>query len=171
MMRFVEAVERSLSEKNWYSALAVALTLPDMCGRLQSPSAQVKQRYKDWWSTYIAPEYIAENRFMGRLEFLTAGDAYALRCSFLHEGGDNIEDQKAKEVINQFRFVAPIEGSMVHCNRHHQTQTLQLQVDVYCQQMCAGVREWLQKHKDDEGIRSRMKVLLEIHHPMSGFPF
>lgn len=34
---FTNAVKNSLEQENWYSALTLALTLPDICGKLENP--------------------------------------------------------------------------------------------------------------------------------------
>ena len=61
--------------------------------------------------------------------FLSGADCYALRCAFLHEGRDEITDQRAGEVLDAFAFVVPPAGSAIHSNQNN--QTLQLQVDIF----------------------------------------
>ena len=39
MERFTNAVIKSLATENWYSALSLALTLPDICGKVEQPEA------------------------------------------------------------------------------------------------------------------------------------
>ena len=41
---FIDAVRDALAQKNWYAALALALTLPDICGDLQKPKRGVGAR-------------------------------------------------------------------------------------------------------------------------------
>jgi hypothetical protein len=44
MKRFSDAVRASVEQRNWYGALALALTMPDVCGRLESPTLNVEKR-------------------------------------------------------------------------------------------------------------------------------
>ena len=37
MRHFISAVNKSLENENWYAALFIALTLPDICGKIQYP--------------------------------------------------------------------------------------------------------------------------------------
>ena len=37
MQRFTSAIEQALADKNWYGALTLALTLPDICGKMENP--------------------------------------------------------------------------------------------------------------------------------------
>jgi hypothetical protein len=51
---FVNAVRDALAQKNWYAALALALTLPDICANLEQPEERrVGVRYTQWWNTYV----------------------------------------------------------------------------------------------------------------------
>lgn len=42
----------------YQSALALTLTLPDICGQVEMPSARVGARYKSWFDQYVAPLYM-----------------------------------------------------------------------------------------------------------------
>lgn len=37
MQSFLDSIKLSLETKNWYAALAVALTIPDICGSIANP--------------------------------------------------------------------------------------------------------------------------------------
>lgn len=72
----IEEVELNIEDGRWQSALALALTLPDICGgiafpeivkryrdgravldRNQSPTRDVGNQYIRWFDTYAAPLY------------------------------------------------------------------------------------------------------------------
>ena len=38
-----------------YSALGIALTLPDICGNIAYPNTKVADHYKKWYSEYVNP--------------------------------------------------------------------------------------------------------------------
>jgi hypothetical protein len=73
--------------------------------------------------------------------FLHAEDAYALRCAFLHEGRSDIEEQRARKALSNFRFVAAPAGTIIHCNLSN--DVLQLQVDIFCEDICRAASEWV----------------------------
>ena len=54
---FVSAVRDALARENWYAALALALTLPDICADLEKPKRGVGTRYTQWWNTYLSRKY------------------------------------------------------------------------------------------------------------------
>ena len=43
----VEEVEQNIEDERWQSALALALTLPDICGGIAFP--EIVKRYRDGW--------------------------------------------------------------------------------------------------------------------------
>ena len=171
MKRFLRSVEIALNAGDWYGALSTALTLPDMCGRIEAPGAETKARYIDWFSRYLLPHY---TRSIGPDRrphvFLHGEDCYALRCSYLHEGGGTITEHKARRALNSFHFVTPPGGgSIIHLNQHD--AVLQLQVDIFCREMCAAVEHWLSDVGDDPVMTQRFGNLLEIHDWKQGVIF
>lgn len=163
MQRFVDAVRSSLEAGHWLSALTLALTLPDICGRLESPTTKSERRYSDWWNKYLLASYQYQSGAGQPVRtFLSAGDVYALRCSHLHEGTDDTANQRAQVALTQFHFIEPpTDDSIVHCNQLG--DTLQLQIDIFCRDICAGGERWLDDVKGDRQIQARMDRLLSIH--------
>ena len=79
-------------DMNLYNcALAVSLTLPDICGKAKYPQTSTAKRYKDWFDehakkffTTIATQLPEEIEV--EYVWLTSDECYALRCSVLHAG-------------------------------------------------------------------------------------
>ncbi|MBE9178716.1 hypothetical protein IQ268_09100 [Oculatella sp. LEGE 06141] len=168
MERFIEAIESALESKNWYAALSLALLLPDICGKLQFPAQATGPRYKAWFDKYVCPTYT-----IGSHVFLGSGDCYALRCSFLHEGGDDITAQRARVALDKFRFTVPdSQGNRRHCN--HLDNVLELEVGEFCRDMCKGARVWEVDVAEDNDVQERKSTLLSIQtvntHPFSWEP-
>jgi len=158
MDQFIKAIEQSISNENWYSALFVALSIPDICGKLESPKTKSTDRYINWIRRYLTPKYISDK---DQYEFLRPSDCYALRCAFLHEGRDQIDEQRCREVLQRFRFVKPRPGLIVHCNIKNEV-VLQLQVDIFCRDICDGVRQWLNNIVNNADIQARMTEMMKI---------
>lgn len=170
MRRFTDSIRRSIAAQDWYGALSTALTLPDVCGRLENPAMGSKARYVTWFQSWLQPEYTRE---IGRDKephvFLHGEDCYALRCSYLHEGGSNIEEQRARKALEDFHFITPKQGWHVHCNQSN--NTLQLQVDVFSNQVADAVDKWFETIKDNNDIQQRIAGLLVIHDSSQGIRF
>jgi hypothetical protein len=162
MKRFTQSIEKSLREQNWYAALSLALALPDICANVCSPNEGSKKRYIEWFNQYVLSKY---TRQIGASKeehiFLRGEDCYALRCSLLHEGTSEITEQRAQEVLENFNFVIPPSGWEVHMNQSG--KLLQLQVDIFCQDMCASVNEWLTENEFSNGEFDSFLTITDIN--------
>lgn len=161
MNHLIDSLEHALNTKNHYPALAIALALPDICGWIEDPKQFSKSRCIAWFEKYMQPTYFRPaTKLIPEHTFLTGKDFYALRCAFLHEGRDEIIDQKAQEVLEKFQFVVPPEGWRVHRNQNN--NTLQLQVDVFCREIADGVKRFITDVANNPDAMQRMSQLLLI---------
>ena len=167
MNHLTDAVRAALRAHNWYAALALALTLPDICAGLEGTHTKSSAaRYIAWCESYLVPMYTARvGRSRSEHTFIEAGDCYALRCALLHEGSDSIVNQRAQQALSNFRFIAyPSDDPVVHCNQFN--DVLVLQVNVFCEDICKAVDQWVSEvvASDDE-IRERVDGLMKIGEP------
>lgn len=169
MENFVEAVRKAIKNKNWYGALFIALTLPDICGKIDNPRESSSQiRYSKWFEKYM-------EKYSG---FLPGSDCYALRCALLHEGTNDITQQRASEILERFEFMT--DGP--HCNLSKNNYVngkriptfLQLRVDKFCEDISIAVESWLHDVSSDQEIQERLSKTIEIHglgHTYGGIKF
>jgi len=164
MKNFIDATRTAINSKNWYAALALALTVPDICGRLEDPSTKSSEkRYIKWYNKYMLNKYEHEMGPANILHtFLGGSDLYALRCAYLHQGEFGINEQGAKKVLEHFHFTAPRPGFLIHNNYYEKNGVLQLQVDCFCLDVCEAVEQWLQDVKGDKDIQNRIASLATI---------
>lgn len=63
-----------------YAAVVMALTVPDVCANLLLPpeakAGGQSRRYQNWYRSHIEPVF----------PFITAADAWSLRCGVVHQG-------------------------------------------------------------------------------------
>jgi hypothetical protein len=164
MKRFIDAVKKALENENWYSALIVALTLPDICGKIQYPNLKSGERYIKWFNNYLSNKYTHKiGPDFKEHVFLSGEDCYALRCSFLHEGLDEISHQKCRKVLDSFLFMT----GGPHCNFFNvNNQTfLQLRVDEFCKDVCSAVETWVKDIAGNAEIEKQISELIRIHFP------
>lgn len=139
MYSLANSLKSSISSGNWYGALFLALSLPDILGRIKYPNMSSQKRYSLWFKEYIQEKYTTRNGV-----HLSGNDCYALRCSALHEGSEWIEKQRAREIVKRFKFYLPKEGIIYHNNMFG--GTLQLQVDIFCNDILEGVERFVEEH-------------------------
>ena len=53
--KIVNEINGLLRDGYPYSALGVALTLPDICGNIAYPGTAVAMHYKKWYDEYVSP--------------------------------------------------------------------------------------------------------------------
>lgn len=169
MNEYINDVRKSILCKNWYSALMVALTLPDICGHLEYPELGSQKRYVNWFNKYMLDKY----SFKVKVDrtphvFLSGEDCYALRCALLHEGDIDITEQRARKALDSFQFVEPKEGLFIHCNQSN--TVLQLQVDIFCEDICKSIEKWIDDIKLNKSeIYEKFNTLLKIKSLDNGF--
>lgn len=139
---YVASIRQAITEENWYCALSLALALPDICGGIEYPTEQSsKERYVAWYDQYVAPKFqeiFSEG--VGNL-LLSGSDCYALRCSFLHNGSEDITSQRAQKVMEKFYFVQPLKNWSF--NTRARGTMLIVQVDRFCLLVCNSVDGWM----------------------------
>lgn len=95
-------IKQSLKNKCYFSALALALTLPDMCGMAEFPNeTSVAKRYIDWYDNYIGHYMKNDDEIDKNNPWLSGEVIYNLRNTFLHQGSPNVIGSKVKETSNQ----------------------------------------------------------------------
>ena len=118
--KIFEDINKALDAEAYISALALALTIPDMCGKSEYPNEKSsRKRYIDWFDTYMGVpprekilEKLTDRENETIMPYLTGHVVYQLRCNLLHETtpiiekNDVVDDNKEiDEVWNVDKFV------------------------------------------------------------------
>jgi hypothetical protein len=165
MQHLVDAVRRSVLNRNWYAALTGALALPDIASRLDGRRGRPRDKYIRWFNDYLKKNY--RRPIGGRKKphvFMTGGDCYALRCAYLHEGDFDLAGHDVAEVLDRFEFVEP-PGVVRHMNmgvNEAGVTVLQLQVSLFCEEICEGVERWLKAKATRPRVAKALAHLPEI---------
>lgn len=155
--RFIESIRLSLRSENWLAAIFMALAMPDICRSVERPvigRGEIGHWYEDWVSRYIESKYI-----QGRFEETKfyAHDFWLFRCSSLHSG---LDANNKKRMMKFFFTPPPGNGSSVHLN--FMGDRLNIQVDIFCEDMIAAVMHWLAEMGDDPEIAERIDSLIKV---------
>lgn len=175
MNHLTDSIKLSIKSKNWYSAIAIALTIPDICAKITDGNKSNGSKYAKWFDDFVGDNYkttystfvlervkehstdedyqnlLKETRFSGN-------DCYALRCAYLHEGTGEIITQRAREILDEIKFSEPnhqmnLHGSIIN-------NKLVLHIDIFCEHVLEGVQKWLDDLNDEqtERLNSFLKV-------------
>ena len=112
---YVEDIKSALKNKCFFSALSLALTLPDVCGMVEYPNKQVSERYISWYDKYVSA-YVKDEKAVIPKPYLSGEIVYNLRNTYLHQGSPNVNPDKVKEEINQVdNFILLLgDGTIIH---------------------------------------------------------
>lgn len=156
----IDSVRAAVAEENWYAGLSLALSMPDICGRISS-TERGRQRYINWAEKYIVPTYTAPVGISNTPKvFMSGEDLYKLRCAYLHAGEFELDDPATKDALERFHFIAPLPRMTIHRNKID--RALQLQVDLFCEDMAQAVERWLAEIAGDVETMKRVAALPSI---------
>lgn len=147
MEDFLQQIEKALSYNLYYIALQSTLTLPDICGALQSiDGTATKTKYIDWYNTYFL-----------RKTFLSADDCYYFRCSNVHQGKTTHQNSTYSRIL----FVEPSEKKSIVLNNNIINGALNIDVNIFCTDMIASVRNWLTLVKNDQTFQKNYSSFIK----------
>ena len=132
MKNLLNQIQQGLEANLYYLSLFVALSMPDICGAIESKNGKATgKKYENWFDQYVAPKYNG---------FLSGDDCYKFRCSLLHQGGSQHPKNKYSRVL----FVEPSTTTNVFHN-NIMNDALNIDIHIFCQDIIDGVNQWLQK--------------------------
>ena len=108
--RLVNEIKTCIENKCYISALTMAITLPDICGRAEYPEEKAAgKRFKKWYKKFA----YSEEPFKIRM---TEDMVYSLRCKLLHEGNPTVDNDKCRAnkfalMIRECSACIPLESS------------------------------------------------------------
>jgi hypothetical protein len=152
MKRILDAINKDLEIKNYYSALYVSLSLIDACARIEYNNHNNRDRYVNWLNQYYLPLYEKDiNNPM-----IPANAIYQLRCSVLHESTNYIDKNSRKkhnDIKDLYRII--LTTCLSHRNKaivHNNKKTIeeiQLSVKIFVVEIIDSVSEWM-KNKEEK---------------------
>lgn len=90
-------IKKSVENECFVAALALALTLPDICGKAEYPNDSIAGRYIKWYNTYVGKYEKPSDPYGSDMPYTSGELIYNLRNSLLHQGTPNVDAKKVKE--------------------------------------------------------------------------
>lgn len=147
MKDILEAIKKSLRDKNYYSALFLTIMLPSICSALESEDGEdKKERYIAWYDKYI------------KSLFLKGKDCYQLRCSLLHQATTIHKKSPFSRVI--FTFPTP-SRNIFHNNVLN--DALNLDIPLFCKTLIGATEKWLEEKKDSKNYKRNIKKTIKVY--------
>lgn len=153
----INDIEFCLEQEHYMAALALALTLPDICGRAEFPSLGVTKRYIQWFNAFMKFYEKSKSPYSHDMPYLSGEAVYNLRNEFLHSGNPNITKSDIKnELCKVDKFELEIgksltgDTSMVSYGKDMSVVHREYKVNVYllCTRLCHVAKEYYLNNKD-----------------------
>ena len=177
----VHSARQAIAHENLYAALCIALTLPDMCGTLETPEiTSVGERYRKWfdkWAVECVNE--ADGHFLAPI--ITAEDCWQLRNAILHAGTGLTGRAGGYTVIDEFVFVpgsstnylTRVEGNVV--DGRPTPNRIIVNAAMFVTNMLVAVEKFRHATRNDADIQERISRLftitygpISLHAPLPG---
>lgn len=160
--RIVNEIRLALSYGLPLLALALALTLPDTCGKAEYPGEANGVRYKKWCRQYVITDR-SDSPYSRDMPYLNEETIYSLRNSLLHQSTPNVEQSKIHEPrckVDKFELViseheyATGDLSMVAYGKdmHIVRRELTVYVSHLCHILCGAAEQYYKDHKEKFGF-------------------
>lgn len=147
MKHLFNEIEKSLSGGNFYAALFMILTVPDICLSVKIGKHQGTD-YEKWFNKNMPSNYNG---------FISGKDCWAFRCAILHEGTDNVLGQSKKDIIDKFEILSKKESShliYMGSNSYNgiiQQTKLVLNLHTFCDDLINSAREFIKVNNLEVG--------------------
>lgn len=168
----IEEIEQNIDDRRWQSALALALTLPDICGGIafpeivkkyrdgrvrmdkqNNPARDVGAQYIQWYNTYAA-DYFKMNPQDER-PYICGERCWQLRCKYLHQNKGFLNDEESEEIhfhlgVNCGTSVCQSVGNMMQDS----DKDIRIDIQEFCLRMCHAARDYYENtcHEKDFGL-------------------
>ena len=155
--RIVDEVTACINSECFVAALALALTLPDICGKAEFPNDSVGQRYIQWYDKHIGQYEKPNLKGADDMPYPSGEVVYSLRNSMLHQGTPNVDSAKIKEdscKINHFTLlIADVRdgGSSnvsVKANGEYAHRALSINAVNLCFKLCSVAKSYYNDNKE-----------------------
>jgi hypothetical protein len=155
MRDILEQIENGLDSNQYYLSLFVSLTIPAICGSLESNDGRdSRKKYEAWFDEYVAPKYNG---------FLDGHSCYCFRCSLLHQGSTQYSPEYENQEPSKFTRILFIEPKTTKNIFHNNiiNDALNIDVKIFCQDIISGAKEWLIKKEQTENFKKNYPKLVK----------
>lgn len=150
------SIRQSLNTENYLAALALALTIPDICGKVEFPNEKVGDRYCEWYTNYVDNAYNFPPPKCNPDDLpipprFSASDCYQLRCAILHSWSIDMDFDKVNfDLFKLYKNTSVVSGVRWEQGKPQTAKSyIYLDITRFCQTMCDVAEEYYNTRKAD----------------------
>lgn len=155
----VEEIELNIRDRRWQSALALALTIPDICGgiafpelvkryrdgrimldRQKNPTRDVGNQYIRWFDEFAATFFKTSADSVK--PYICGERCWQLRCEYLHQNKGFLNDEDSSSV--RFHLGVNCGTSVCQFNpgKENDEKNIRIDIEHFCLRMCQAARNY-----------------------------
>jgi hypothetical protein len=157
LSEYLRDILRAVGSCSPFSAIALSLALPDICGSIEYPEmngpGQVGDRYRRWCDEWA------------QMVTVSGADCYALRCAYLHNGLDEFSGSAARRAtFNRIEFtVGQVGGGWVaRAVPAGAGQKARIPHETFCRDMAGSAEGWRRFRCADARVTEAIAGLMQI---------
>jgi len=142
-------IDKAIKCELCYSAIVIALKLPDVCAALESKDGRTsKAKYIAWYNTNVKEEE----------DYLTAEYCYSLRCGVIHQGTLANTGAEYERVL----FTIPTKPKSVTLNNNVINNALNLEPVMFCDNIKRSVNSWFNNNANNSYVKANHVNLVQL---------
>lgn len=165
----VEEIEWNIEDSRWQSALALALTIPDICGgiafpelvkryrdgrimldRQKNPTRDVGAQYIEWFNVYAASFF--KQSATDKSPYICGERCWQLRCEYLHQNKGFFNDDEVSDV--RFHLGVNCGTSICQSERfvtvNGDRTDIRIDIEQFCWRMCQAARSYYETFHEEK---------------------
>ena len=153
MEDFLSQIKLALSYNLYYIALQSILTLPDICGALESQNGHTNnEKYKNWYKNNVITS-----------EGISAEDCYCFRCSMVHQA----KTKHDKSSFGRIMFIEPGHPYSGMLNNvgfqigNNVKPSLAINLTTFCNDMIKSAEKWWIKSKNNPIVTKNYQSMVK----------
>ena len=145
----ISEIRKALELELYNCALALALTLPDVYGKVEFPNSKTKERYKAWFNKYAQSYFVSvatvlPGEQLKKYTWLTANECYKLRCAVLHAGDYKVENIEVSLIL----LHAHKRNGKNYSHTVRDSKYIDADVIDLCERLCLAAEEYYNSVED-----------------------
>ncbi|MEG0286334.1 MULTISPECIES: hypothetical protein [Vagococcus] len=164
MLKIIEVIEDANRKDCSLPALALALTLPDICSQIEYPhETNVGHRYRLWYEKHVHKNesfHHLQNTYYARfhqeeslLESFSGHACYKLRCLLLHQGDSALSGEVK---YDDLYFHIDSETEVKLREEKPKEDHIKINSKLLSEYLCKHAKEYYENHPNKELFRKQM---------------
>lgn len=148
-LKILDEINIAVESGLYNCALALALTIPDICGKVEFPKERsTGKRYRNWFDQYAKDIFTVVVKKLpsnedGVYPILTSEECYALRCAVLHAG-----NYRVYKILDKVDFHARIREGEYYSHAVRDSRNADWDVIQICQKLCRAGEQYYRNVED-----------------------